>query len=99
MIKSNRAHLLNTVKDIEYIMNWEAGSEVKKKPTFSLDQFEPEEQQVVGLMIEKPEGLKIDEISWRSNIAIGQLASILLNLEFKGAVKSFPGKVYKLVEH
>ncbi len=99
LIKSNRAHLLTSIKDLEYIMNWEAGTEVKKKTKPSLEAFEPDEQIIVALLLEKPEGLKIDELSWRSNIAIGQLASILLTLEFKGAVKSYPGKVYKLVEH
>jgi DNA processing protein len=99
LIKSNRAHLLTSIKDVEYIMNWEAGTTTKKKITIGLDQFEPEEQPVIELMLDKPEGVKIDELSWRSNIAVGQLASILLNLEFKGAVKSFPGKVYKLIQN
>ena len=97
LIKRHKAHLFESVKDLEYIMNWEAGMEVRKKTTRSLDQFEPEEQPIIGLMLDKPDGVKIDELSWRSNIAVGQLASILLTLEFKGVVKSFPGKIYKLV--
>jgi DNA processing protein len=98
LIKSNRAHLLTSIKDIEYIMNWEVGNTIKKKTTMKLDQFDPEEQCVVGLMLDKPAGVKIDELSWRSNIPIGPLASLLLSLEFKGVVKSLPGKVYKVIE-
>ncbi|HPI12568.1 MAG TPA: hypothetical protein PLK63_16095 [Catalimonadaceae bacterium] len=31
-------------------------------------------------------------MAWRTQIPINQLASILLNLEFQGMVKSLPGK-------
>jgi DNA processing protein len=42
--------------------------------------------------------MMIDEISWRSSLPLSQLASILLGLEFKGAIASMPGKIYKLVK-
>jgi DNA processing protein len=40
----------------------------------------------------------IDELSWRSGLNIGKLASLLLNLEFKGVLAPLPGKIYKLVK-
>ena len=40
--------------------------------------------------------LAIDELSWKSGIAVSALASALLNLEFKGRLTSLPGKKYKL---
>lgn len=99
LIKSNKAHLLTSIKDLEYIMNWEAGVTVQKTtPSLSLEEFEESEQTVIKIMIEKKAAVLIDELSWKSNLPISQLASVLLGLEFKGVVKSLPGKQYSLVK-
>ncbi|NBW34887.1 MAG: DNA-protecting protein DprA [Cytophagia bacterium] len=96
LIKNNKAHLITSVKDIEYIMNWEvATTPLKKKEVFSLDGFEPDEQVILQLLLEKSPST-IDELSWKSNISVSQLASILLTLEFKGVLQSLPGKLYRL---
>jgi DNA processing protein len=36
----------------------------------------------------------LDELSWRTGIGVNKLASILLEMEFSGFVKSLPGKKY-----
>jgi DNA processing protein len=95
LIKSNRAHLITSVKDLQYITGWSLDGPVKKKEVFSLENFEPEEQTVLKTLVENNKQLMIDELSWKSNIPISKLAGILLALEFKGAVSSLPGKVYK----
>ena len=41
--------------------------------------------------------LPIDELAWKSQVQVNELASQLLTLEFKGLIKSLPGKKYKLV--
>ena len=97
LIKTNKAHLLTSVKDLEYIMNWDATTAKKKsKPSLSLAEFEEPEQVVLKILIEKKAAVLIDELSWKSNLPISQLASVLLGLEFKGVVKSLPGKQYAL---
>lgn len=97
LIKSNKAHLLTSVKDLEYIMNWDLSSKpVQKKEAFSLEGFESDEQLVLKVLLEKNPTL-LDEISWKTNLSVSQLASLLLGLEFKGIVQSLPGKQYKLV--
>ncbi|MBX2966398.1 MAG: DNA-processing protein DprA [Cyclobacteriaceae bacterium] len=97
LIKTNKAHLLTGIKDIEYIMNWAADNDtVKKKVTpFSLDSFTDNEKTVLLLLLEKSP-LILDELSWKSNLPVSQLASVLLGLEFNGIVKSLPGKMYAL---
>ena len=49
LIKTNRAHLLQSVKDLEYIMGWECQS-CKTKPTQTelFKDLNPEELQVAG---------------------------------------------------
>jgi DNA processing protein len=99
LIKCNKANLISSVKDLEYIMNWNVATKPEKKPApFSLENYSPNEQIILKTLIENNKQLMIDELSWKTNVQVGQLASILLELEFKGVVKSFPGKLYKLVK-
>lgn len=98
LIKSNKACLITGTKDLEYLMNWDLNSTPPpKKNTFILGQYEPAEQVVLQELISNNNQLMIDEISWRTNLPVGQLASVLLGLEFKGVVASLPGKIYKLL--
>jgi DNA processing protein len=97
LIKSNKAHLLSSIKDLEYIMNWKSTEKSSKKlNALSLDGFEPEERIVLTAMLEK-NPVMIDELSWKTNLSVSQLASLLLSLEFKGVVQSMPGKQYKVL--
>lgn len=98
LIKANKAHLLTSVKDLEYIMNWDAGAEPKKKQVFVLDEFEPIEQTVLKILLENNNQLMIDELSWRSGLPVSQLASVLLSLEFKNIISTLPGKIYKIIK-
>lgn len=98
LIKSNKAYLITSTKDLEYLMNWDLNTTTKpKKSAFTLEQYEPSEQVVLKELLTHNNQLMIDEISWRTNLPVGQLASVLLGLEFKGVVASLPGKIYKLV--
>ena len=97
LIKSNKASLITSVKDLEYTMNWTAGeADNTRKNTYSLEAYDAEEQTVLTTLIENSGKLMIDEISWRSTLPVSKLASILLGLEFKGVIISLPGKIYKL---
>lgn len=98
LIKANKAHLITSARDLEYIMNWDAATQPKKKqdPVIALDQYEPNEQSVLKILMENGKQMMIDDLSWRSNIPVSQLASVLLGLEFKGVINSLPGKLYKL---
>ena len=99
LIKTNKANLLTSVKDIEYIMNWSTENPALKKASHSLldlNQFEPDEQKVIELLQEKNAPMMIDELSWKSAVSPSLLASLLLNLEFKNVVQSLPGKQFKL---
>ncbi|MBL7858321.1 MAG: DNA-protecting protein DprA [Cyclobacteriaceae bacterium] len=97
LIKANKAHLITSVKDLQYIMNWDI-QKVKKKKEFSLEGFESNELSILQTLLDSNGQMMIDEISWKSNVPISQLASILLGLEFKGVVASLPGKIYKVIK-
>jgi DNA processing protein len=97
LIKSNKAFLITSVKDLEYLMNWDSKTEGKKrKPDPANEIFTGDEKIVVDLLRENKNQLLIDELSWKSGIAVSQLASVLLALEFKGVITPQPGKIYRL---
>ncbi|MCI0751565.1 MAG: DNA-processing protein DprA [Flammeovirgaceae bacterium] len=97
LIKSNKAHLLTAVKDLEYIMQWDLTTpKPKKVTTIALQDFDPDEQTVLNVLQENEKPQQIDELSWKANLPVSQLASILLGLEFKSVVQSLPGKQYRL---
>lgn len=97
LIKSNKAALIESAKDIEYLLAWERGEskkEMKQQKLFI--ELNVEEQQLVDLL-QNGQAYGVDEISIKLNVPISKLMSTLLNLEFKGVLLSLPGKMYQLV--
>jgi DNA processing protein len=76
-------------------MNWSAPID-GMQTSLELTLFEPEEQKVLTILKERNAPVMIDELSFKSDLPPSQLASLLLTLEFKNAVKSLPGKMYVL---
>lgn len=94
LIKTNKAALLTSVRDLEYIMNWVVeGEGPEVRPEVPLT---PEEQQVVEVILTKGSAMQIDELAWKTNIPPGVLATLLLHLEFKGAIRALPGKMFAI---
>ncbi|HEY8938125.1 MAG TPA: DNA-processing protein DprA, partial [Cyclobacteriaceae bacterium] len=74
LIKSNKAHLISSIKDLEYIMNWDASvKNVKRKEPFSLEGYEPDEQHVLKTLLEKNGQMMIDELSWATTLPVSLL--------------------------
>jgi DNA processing protein len=96
LIKINKAALLMSVKDLEYIMNWVPGDVEGVHVMKSDVQLGPEEQQVVDAITTKGSAMQIDELAWKTGIPPGVLATLLLQLEFKGAIKALPGKTFAI---
>lgn len=95
LIKKHKAHILTSVKDIEYLMNWNPGKIVSRKTVLNWDDFSIPERKIIEVFNRNGKELLIDDLSWKSQIPLNQLASHLLNLEFRGVVKSLPGKKFK----
>lgn len=96
LIKSQRAHMIESIKDLEYTMGWEV--EAKSKPAAQKQLFvelNPQEQQLYDLL-KANQKESLDNISLGAGIPVSQASTLLLELEFKGVVKSLPGKIYSL---
>ena len=96
LIKTNKAHLIQSVKDIEYIMGWEAKKQ-KEKLQPNLFESLTEEQKLVAEILSQNGKTTIDEIALKAKLPMSKTTTLLLDLEFSGKVKSLPGKTYKLV--
>ncbi|UZR94886.1 DNA-processing protein DprA [Chondrinema litorale] len=90
LIKEHKAHMITSAEDIIELLNWnKEASSTNKKLTIMLNQ---NEQIVYDLL--KNNHLQIDELSYRSQISMSQIPSVLLEMELKGIIKVLPGQKY-----
>jgi len=94
LIKTHKAALIESAEDIAYIMRWSADKEGRQTNLFV--ELSEVEKQIMGI-IETKEEVAIDLLSYEANLPPSKMAAILLELEFKGVVKSLPGKKYILI--
>ncbi len=102
LIRENKAQIYTRPQDLIEAVRWDAPNTLNAPvhprtaaPTLPVDVTE-EESQILSLLRQNPD-CHIDDLSWKSTIPMGQLAALLLNLEFSGFVRSLPGKKYQLV--
>lgn len=96
LIKTNRAKLCETAADIATALGWnEAGRQKTIQTQLFLD-LNPAETTLVEIIRRQPQ-IPIDELTLAAQFSPGELASLLLGLEFKGLVRTLPGKRYILV--
>lgn len=96
LIKSNRAHLMESAADLLYIMNWNEKTKNKKSSQIPLPINLTSEEQLVVKAFENKYQLHIDEICYATNFSISKTSTCLLQLEFSNVIKSLPGKIYEL---
>lgn len=96
LIKTHKAMLLENAADIAYVMRWEETDAPKLIQQQLFVELEPQEKIIVNLLQETTE-VGIDRLTYELQLPGSEMASLLLHLEFKGIVKSLPGKRYTLV--
>ena len=97
LIRSLKASIYTGVKDLEYILDWERRASAKQyQPQLKAADFKTDEWELITIMRKYQQGVQIDELSWQVQKSVNQVASLLLNLEFKGTVSAKPGKKFVL---
>lgn len=91
LIKTNRAALLESVDDIEYILGWDKQQQSVQKQLFV--DLSPEEEKILKAF-DQAEEQSIDQICRTSGFNMSKVSSLLLTMEFSGLVKCLPGKVF-----
>ena len=93
LIKTNKAALVESAADIATAMNWELLDAKKSIQTNLFVTLEPNEQRLIDILNQDGTS-SIDVLSSKMNLLPSEMASLLLNLEFKAVIKSLPGKRY-----
>ena len=95
LIKSHQAALLESAKDIGYIMRWEEDKNKNKQTQLFVDLNEHEKALMNHL--KKYESIGIDHLTFQMKSTPSNMAALLLGLEFKGLVKPLPGKRFMAI--
>lgn len=101
LIFKNKASLLTNAEDFCLEMGWTDDVQHQKQLSEGIQQelFADDysaEEQVVLQALARDDSKQINVLAVETNIAIGELSSLLFSLEMKGAVQSLVGGRYKL---
>lgn len=96
LIKIHKANLIEDAHDIAYIMRWEEDEDAQPIQRALFVELDAMEQQVVNLL-KNDSQLTVDDLTFQLKVSPSQLASVLINLEFKGVLTSLPGKKFMLI--
>ena len=97
LIKINKAALIQSAKDISYLLNWNDEKDKKKSVQRQLFlDLSPDEELIVSTLREKGD-MEVDTLLLETQLMPAKAASVLLNLEFEGVIRCLPGKVYRLL--
>ncbi|MCB0794052.1 MAG: DNA-processing protein DprA [Flavobacteriales bacterium] len=94
LIKRNKAALITGAGDLLQLMGWQEkpGKKARQIPLFK--DLGPEELLLMNILQER-DRVDIDELCARSKMTQSKVAALLLELEFSGAVRALPGKIYE----
>jgi len=97
LIKSNKAAMISSVKDLEYVLGWNSletkPKEIQKSLFIELDK---KEKMLYDHLI-KSKKILLDQLSLEIGLSIQSTLMLLLQLELKGCVKCHPGKWYQAI--
>lgn len=95
LIKTHKANLLTSVRDLEYIMNWSQEQLAEATQlALDLDELGEEERRVLTILRDKNRSLSLDELGFITGHGPGVLSALLLGLEFKNRIRALPGKMF-----
>jgi DNA processing protein len=93
LIKKEKAKLAESAADIAAALRWDEGDKQKSVQTQLFLDLNPTETMLLNIIREQPE-IPIDQLALAAKLPPGELASVILGLEFKGVIRTLPGKRY-----
>jgi DNA processing protein len=96
LIKFNKATLAENASDIARHMRWEELDHQKTVQSTLFVEMNPTEKMIFDLL-QQSDGMQVDMLTYESKLSSSMAAAVLLDMEFKGLVRSLPGKRYVLV--
>ena len=96
LIRTNKAALVDSAQEIAEILNWETKTIQSQNQPELFMELSMDETKIMDLF-EDEDLVQIEKMYALLNMSSSQIAGVLLELEFKGFLKSLPGKSYKKV--
>ena len=93
LIRTNRAHLMESVANLRYVMRWER-PHGEERQTSIFRELNDEEKKIMDCF-ENQSIVNLDDLIVKTELPTTKLASLLLNLEFDGILMALPGKRYQ----
>lgn len=95
LIRDNVAALVTSAKDIIETMGWETAtrSDVKQQPSL-FPEISEKESVLLQILHERGE-MQINQLTVATNLPTGEILSTLLEMEFKGLVRTLPGGMFR----
>jgi DNA processing protein len=96
LIKTNKAALIENSDDIEYFLDWQpTGAKVPVQRTLFNELGDSEKLIYENLNLNGE--MNIDHLCRTVNIPVYKLSAMLLQMEFNGIIKCYPGNLYRIV--
>ena len=95
LIKSNKAAMIESAKDISYIMGWEECQQEPELQTKLFHELTSDQKKIIEIL-EKNSKTSVDKLSILTSLPSSRVSAALLELEFEGLVISLPGKLYSI---
>lgn len=97
LIKSNKAAMITSVKDLEYVLGWTSKPLKKRQVQKKLFVEISEDEKRIYDFLQSSEKLLLDQLALETGFSVQKSLMVLLQLELKGMVISHPGKLYQAV--
>ena len=93
LIRTNRAHLMESVVNLRYVMGWDMKKKVEKQT--ALFREYTEEEKLILDCFGSNAVVGLDDIIVNTGLPTTKIAATLLSLEFDGLLLALPGKRYQ----
>lgn len=95
LIKRNKAALVEKAADVEYILGWTPEERAPVQQTL-FKEMTKDEQDIFELISREGE-MTIDALCRGLSMPIYKLSPLLLQMEFSGILRCYPGNIYRIV--
>lgn len=95
LIKQHKAHLLSTVDDLAYILNWVISSTAQKEKKIALLASLSEAEQTIYSTLSEEGRQHLDVLAMQCQMPTARAAALLFQLEMKNLVTALPGKQFE----
>ena len=96
LIRNNKAALVESAKDIMYVMNWEEVQRPKEIQKQLFIDLTPEEEKLFSLLKDQKK-MPLDELCFSAGISMSSASVPILTMELNGLIRTLPGKMIELV--